>query len=132
DPSRLRQIVVNLVGNAIKFTDTGEVVARVETVSQSADEVVLHFAVTDTGIGIPRDRQPSIFEAFSQAESSTTRHYGGTGLGLTISARLVEMMGGRIRVESEAGRGSTFHFTARFGRRKEAAKRRGRPAPDSL
>ena len=115
DPGRLRQIVVNLVGNAIKFTEQGEVVVYVERESQTADEVCLHFRVTDTGVGIPRERQDLIFEAFTQADSSTTRQYGGTGLGLTISSRLVAMMRGRIWVQSKPGHGSTFHFTARLG-----------------
>ena len=115
DPRRLRQIVVNLVGNAIKFTERGEVVVDVAT--EPADEKcsLLHFSVSDTGIGISPEKQKLIFEAFTQADGSMTRRYGGTGLGLTITARLVEMMGGRIWVESEPGRGSTFHFTARFG-----------------
>ena len=119
DPGRLRQVVVNLVGNAIKFTENGEVIVHVEKESQTADEVCLHFRVTDTGVGIPRERQDLIFEAFTQADSSTTRQYGGTGLGLTISSKLVAMMGGRIWVESEVGRGSTFHFTVRLGVQKQ-------------
>ena len=114
DPLRLRQVVVNLVGNAIKFTDYGEVVLRVQPESHVDGEVRLHFSVTDTGIGIPAEKQKLIFEAFSQADSSTTRRYGGTGLGLAISQQLVELMGGRIWVESHAGQGSTFHFTATF------------------
>jgi PAS domain S-box-containing protein len=114
DPGRLRQVVVNLVGNAIKFTSEGEVVMDLELESQGAEGIVMHFAVRDTGIGIPIDKQRLIFEAFSQADASTTREYGGTGLGLTISARLAEMMGGRLWVESESGKGSVFHFTARF------------------
>ncbi|AGA31441.1 response regulator [Singulisphaera acidiphila] len=118
DPGRLRQIVVNLVGNAIKFTEHGEVVVHVEKESQTADEVCLHFRVTDTGVGIPRERQDLIFDAFIQADSSTTRQYGGTGLGLTISSRLIALMRGRVWVESEAGQGSTFHFTMRLGVRK--------------
>jgi PAS domain S-box-containing protein len=111
DPLRLRQIVLNLVGNAIKFTDQGEIVVYVEPGSVHGEKVQLHFSVKDTGIGIPLDKQQIIFEAFSQADSSTTRRYGGTGLGLAISAQLVELMGGTISVESQPGLGSTFHFT---------------------
>ena len=116
DLGRLRQVMVNLVGNAIKFTPEGEVVLRVETESESDDSTVLHFAIRDTGIGIPASKQAIIFDAFSQADASTTRQFGGTGLGLSISSRLVTMMGGRIWVESEPGKGSTFHFTARVGK----------------
>jgi len=121
DPVRLRQIVINLVGNAIKFTERGEVVVHVEPESKTGDAIVLHYSVSDTGIGIPADNQQLIFEAFSQSDSSTTRKYGGTGLGLAISARLVRMMGGRIWVESEPGLGSTFHFTVPFEIPKELA-----------
>jgi PAS domain S-box-containing protein len=114
DGPRLRQVVINLVGNAIKFTDQGEVVLDVSCQSAADHAVVLHFAVTDTGIGVPEDKRAAIFEAFEQADGSTTRRYGGTGLGLSIASRLVEMMGGQLQVESEVGRGSTFHFTAQF------------------
>lgn len=123
DPVRLRQIVLNLVGNAIKFTDEGEVVLRVDAQQSSEDTITLHFTVSDTGIGIPKEKQQIIFEPFSQADTSTTRRYGGTGLGLSISMRLIEMMGGRIWLESEVGKGSTFHFTAKFGIVKNAASR---------
>jgi two-component system, sensor histidine kinase and response regulator len=116
DPVRLRQVILNLVGNAIKFTETGEVVLRVELEAERADGMSLHFSVADTGIGIPREKQQLIFEPFAQADTSTTRRYGGTGLGLSICSRLIGMMNGRIWLESEAGRGATFHFTVRFGR----------------
>jgi two-component system, sensor histidine kinase and response regulator len=114
DPGRLRQILVNLLGNAIKFTPRGEVVLRVTAEPATAEDVVLQFAVVDTGVGIPPDRKDSIFEAFTQADGSTTRTYGGTGLGLTISSQLVQLMGGRLWVTSELDQGSTFQFTARF------------------
>lgn len=114
DAGRLRQIVVNLVGNAIKFTREGEIVVRGELVSRHGDAIELHFSVRDTGIGIPADKQSSIFDPFTQADSSTTRQFGGTGLGLAITTRLVKLMEGRVWVESEPGKGSTFHFTVRF------------------
>jgi len=114
DPGRLRQIVVNLVGNAIKFTEQGEVTLEVQPESQEEESIWLHFCVRDTGIGIAPEKQAAVFDAFSQADGSTARRYGGTGLGLTISRRLVEMMGGRIWMESAIGHGSTFHFTARY------------------
>ena len=115
DPVRVRQIIVNLLGNAIKFTARGEIKLMVRVESQSTDRLRLHFSVRDTGIGIPLAKQEVIFEAFSQGDGSTTRRYGGTGLGLTISSRLVEAMGGKIWVESDPGHGSCFHFTADFG-----------------
>ena len=114
DPGRLRQILLNLLGNAIKFTHQGEIVLAVGCESSTPPDVTLHFSVKDTGVGIPQDRQRSVFEPFTQADGSMTRTYGGTGLGLTICAQLVRLMGGRIWVESEAGAGSTFHFTARL------------------
>jgi PAS domain S-box-containing protein len=134
DPIRLRQIFVNLLGNAIKFTEQGEIVFSVEVVRRlepdpdqappehGDEEVELLFSVRDTGIGVRDDKREEIFENFTQADSSTTRRYGGTGLGLSITKRLVEMMGGRIWVESKPGQGSTFLFTARFGLRREQAK----------
>jgi two-component system sensor histidine kinase/response regulator len=114
DANRLRQILINLAGNSIKFTEKGEVVVKVERESLHGKDLVLHFQVSDTGIGVPPEKQKLIFEPFQQADTSTTRKYGGTGLGLTISTRLVELMGGRIWVESTPGRGSVFHFTARL------------------
>jgi PAS domain S-box-containing protein len=120
DALRLGQILTNLLGNAIKFTDRGEVVLEAGVESVSEGQVCLHFAVTDTGPGIPADKQRLIFGAFAQADSSMARRFGGTGLGLAISARLVELMGGRIWVESQVGKGSTFHFTACFSLQGEA------------
>src|SRR5215469_13670916 len=122
DPIRLRQIVINLVGNAIKFTDKGEVMLYVERRSQSESSVDLHFFVSDTGIGIPEEKQQTIFEAFEQADSSTTRKYGGTGLGLSISAALVKLMGGTMWVESKVRQGSKFHFTAVLELRKSESE----------
>jgi len=116
DPVRLRQVILNLAGNAIKFTHRGEVVLRVQVETSDADGLTLHFAISDTGIGIPTEKQKLIFEPFAQADTSTTRKYGGTGLGLPISTRLIDMMGGRLWLESEPGQGTTFHFTARFGK----------------
>jgi len=117
DAGRLRQVLVNLVGNAVKFTSRGEVVVAVEAKSEHTGEVELEFTVRDTGIGIPFDKHDSIFESFHQADGSTTREYGGTGLGLTISKQLVELMGGSIWLESESGVGSSFHFTLKLSRK---------------
>jgi two-component system, sensor histidine kinase and response regulator len=114
DPGRLRQVIVNLVGNAIKFTEKGEVVVQVSAELVCADFARLRFAVRDTGIGIPREKQARVFEAFSQVDASTTRRFGGTGLGLTIASQLVHLMGGEIKLESEPASGSMFHFTADF------------------
>jgi len=114
DPGRIRQLLVNVIGNAIKFTEHGEIFISVEEQAQERSSTFLHFAVRDTGVGIPAEKQQKIFEAFSQADGSMARKYGGTGLGLTICVRLVEMMGGRIWVESQLGRGSVFHFTVRL------------------
>jgi PAS domain S-box-containing protein len=114
DPGRLRQILLNLVSNSIKFTHHGEVTLKVEIEHQEGDTIIVRFTVADTGIGIPAEKQHAIFSPFTQADTSTTRKYGGTGLGLTISARMAEMMGGRIWLESEPGEGTQFHFTVRL------------------
>jgi PAS domain S-box-containing protein len=114
DPTRCRQVLVNLIGNAVKFTQHGEVQVLVDLVAADAECSWVHFAVRDTGVGIPKAKQTMIFDAFAQADASTTREYGGTGLGLTICSRIVDAMGGRIALESEPGQGSTFHFTVRF------------------
>ncbi len=128
DPGRLRQIIVNLVGNAIKFTERGEIVVNVDPEEIRDTTVRLKISVRDTGIGIPPEQQQRLFQAFSQADASTTRRYGGTGLGLAISLRLIQMMQGRIWVESEAGQGSTFSFVAEFG----IAENQSRPRPAQL
>lgn len=121
DASRVRQVIVNLVGNAIKFTEKGEVEVSVEVGSRHEEDILLHFTVRDTGIGVPPEKQGAIFEAFTQADNSMTRKYGGTGLGLTIASRLVQLMEGKIWLESVPGKGSTFHFTARLEQAKGAS-----------
>jgi signal transduction histidine kinase/DNA-binding response OmpR family regulator len=122
DPLRVRQILVNLVGNAIKFTEVGEVAVEITLDSRFEDHVDLHVQVRDTGIGVPQEKQKLIFDSFSQVDGSTTRKYGGTGLGLTISACLVKAMSGRIWVDSKLGQGSCFHFTARLGMTAESTQ----------
>ena len=128
DSNRLRQVMLNLVGNAIKFTGEGEVSLKVHVDAEDGKDRILHFTVSDTGIGIPPEKLKMIFEPFTQADTSTTRKYGGTGLGLTISTRLVEMMGGKIWVESEVDRGTQFHFTARLGVAESEPIEAGKPA----
>lgn len=132
DPARLRQILLNLLGNALKFTEFGEIAVAVSVTKRTEQDVWLQFKVSDTGIGIPSDKQQKIFEAFSQADGSTTRRYGGTGLGLTISTQLVNMMGGSIAVQSEPGRGSTFYFTIQLGIQSEPKRRRAAAIPAVL
>jgi two-component system, sensor histidine kinase and response regulator len=132
DAGRLRQVILNLVGNAIKFTHRGEIILRIAPELVDADRAQLHFAVSDTGPGIPPDTQARIFEPFRQADSSITRTHGGTGLGLAIASRLVELMGGRLWVESEVGVGSTFHFTPRFDRQAAGSGERWLTPPVSL
>ena len=130
DSLRLGQILINLSNNAVKFTDTGEIVVSTELIKKDGAQVTLKFSVNDTGIGMTDEQAAKLFQPFAQADSSTTRKYGGTGLGLTISKRLAEMMGGEIWVESEAGKGSTFSFTANFGLGKEKAKKHHMPASE--
>ena len=130
DPLRLGQILINLSNNDVKFTDAGEIVVAIELVKKDKAQVTLKFSIHDTGIGMTAEQAAKLFQPFAQADSSTTRKYGGTGLGLTISKRLAEMMGGEIWVESESGKGSTFSFTANFGLGKEKAKKRYRPSQD--
>jgi PAS domain S-box-containing protein len=130
DPLRLGQILINLAGNAVKFTEKGEIVISTRLLEQQSDTIRLEFAVRDTGIGLTPEQQARLFQSFSQADSSTTRKYGGTGLGLAISRRLVEMMEGKIWVESEPGQGSTFKFTACFGRQEQTPKRTRRIVED--
>jgi CheY-like chemotaxis protein len=132
DPQRLRQILVNLLGNAIKFTDRGEVALEVSLVSESPEEVELRFLVQDTGIGIPPGKLSVIFESFSQVDASTTRKYGGTGLGLSVSKMLVELMEGRLWVESESGKGSAFYFTVTLRQRGAGAERLSSLDPASI
>jgi len=130
DPLRLGQILINLSNNAVKFTDSGEIVVSTDLIKKDDSQVTLKFSVRDTGIGMTAEQAANLFQPFMQADSSTTRKYGGTGLGLTISKRLAEMMGGEIWVESQPGRGSTFSFTANFGLGKEMAKTRFKPSAD--
>ena len=132
DPGRLRQIIINLARNAVKFTESGEIVISCEVESREENALMLHFAVSDTGIGIPRDKINTIFDSFRQLDGSTTRKYGGTGLGLSITRQLVEMMGGRIWVESEPGKGSTFHFTIKYGLQPEKRTAVSGPKPIGL
>jgi len=130
DPLRLGQVLINLANNAVKFTEAGEIVISTRLLKVGKDQVSLEFLVSDTGIGLTPEQINTLFEAFTQADSSTTRKYGGTGLGLTICKSLIEMMGGEIRVKSDSGQGSTFRFTATFGLEKEKAKRHFLPSPD--
>ncbi|MEJ2487238.1 MAG: transporter substrate-binding domain-containing protein [Anaerolineales bacterium] len=130
DPLRLGQVLINLSNNAVKFTDAGEIIVSTELVKKDGAQATLKFSVQDTGVGMTAEQAAKLFQPFAQADSSTTRKYGGTGLGLTISKRLAEMMGGEIWVESEPGQGSTFSFTANFGLGKEKAKKRFKPSQD--
>ncbi|MBE9526757.1 MAG: response regulator, partial [Proteobacteria bacterium] len=132
DPLRLNQILINLANNAVKFTSDGEITVSIQVINQDDENVSLRFAINDTGIGMTEEQMAKLFKAFSQADSSTSRKFGGTGLGLTISKSLVEMMGGEIGVESEAGKGSSFFFTAHFGRGKEPQRREKATLPEDL
>src|SRR5690349_16831750 len=125
DAARLRQVLMSLTGNAVKFTEKGEIVVQIELESRHRDRAHVHFSVRDTGIGIPKEKRRVVFESFRQADGSSTRKFGGAGLGLTISSQLVERMGGRIWLESEPGKGSTFHFTV-------ALEQPGLPGASSL
>ena len=115
DPGALSQVLINPIGNAIRFTDHGQVTISAWTELEEGMQILLHVCVADTGVGIPEAKQSSVFDAFVQADGSSTRRHGGTGLGLAISANLVKLMGGQIWVESQPGHGSKFHFTAAFG-----------------
>jgi len=132
DPGRIRQILVNLVGNAIKFTDFGEIFVSIEEESQTPNSTSLHFSVRDTGVGVPVEKQKTIFEAFSQADGSMARKYGGTGLGLTICTRLANLMGGNCWVESQTGQGSTFHFTVKLAAQDTTSARPAFLQPEQL
>jgi len=132
DPGRIRQILVNLVGNAIKFTERGEIFVTAKVESEGEEQVRIHFTVKDTGVGVPAEKQKKVFEAFSQADGSMARRYGGTGLGLTICVRLVEMMAGRIWVESEVGMGSAFQFVVTLGVQSESTARKLAVPPERL
>jgi CheY-like chemotaxis protein len=127
DRGRLRQILNNLIGNALKFTEEGVVCVKLEAVSHNQEEAILHFQVTDTGIGIPEEAQEHIFESFSQADGSATRRFGGTGLGLAIASELVEMMGGKLMLDSAPGQGSTFHFTIPMKLAAQASREKAPP-----
>jgi len=129
DPGRLRQILKNLIGNAIKFTHEGRIVVKAEPVQEPGDGIKLRFLVKDTGIGIPREKQDIVFESFTQADGSTTRRYGGTGLGITISKQLAELMGGEIGLDSEEGKGSTFWFTSVFSKQSDTDLQRRKEVP---
>jgi CheY-like chemotaxis protein len=132
DAARLRQVLLNLIDNAIKFTDEGEVIVYVATQSRTECDVFLHISVVDTGIGIPADKQRSIFGAYNQADVTTVRRYGGTGLGLAVSAQLVNLMGGRIKIKSQPGHGSRFRFTARFIRQQDREARQNEASHPEL